>query len=262
MLYLFLRQEFQFQCNGLLDTSDMFYFSFDPIGTSRLTEFDLQRFGFVTAHSFYHSVESKDVPDDIMDAILELGDYPSLHEDQTLEEFICSSLPITRRSSSVDRITRTPNPYRIHNSLHHPRSHYTKHEPLCELAGGKECVCPEAKRQRISAGFFGGFTNDIEYNGRECPCFSREPKRQRTKSVDRADRMMIRILRWMTLARDIGMADSGELLKWYLFPTVFDSYAIDYRQISFGLRQVSPWTVLVDPPEPERVGRPTQRRPP
>ncbi|KAH8832488.1 hypothetical protein DL96DRAFT_1582321 [Flagelloscypha sp. PMI_526] len=250
VLYLFIQQELQVD-NGIVDLSDIFYLSFDSLGASRLTERDLHRSGFMITHSFYHLRGRRQVSVQARKAILELADSSSLTEDLAAEKFLQWPAPVTRRSSSVDRMIRTPNPHRVHTSLHHRRYYPSGHEPLCELAGDEECVCLEARRQCVARGSFTDrFTEDI-----------REPKRQRARSIDSANRITTRILRWMALAQNIGITSSGELRDWYLFPAMFDSYENDPQRICFSNRPVSPWMVLVDPSGSEQVGRPTLLRP-
>ncbi|KAH8832489.1 hypothetical protein DL96DRAFT_1704552 [Flagelloscypha sp. PMI_526] len=257
-LYIFLRQELEFQYNGQLDLSDVFYFSFDPLGTSRLTEFELQRFGIVITHSFDCSMDRKCVPGHVVEAILALSDYPGLPDDPVVKSSH-RSLPAIQRTSSVDRFNRTPNSHQDHH-YPHPLEimDFTGHATLCHLTGGGDCVCPEARRQYLAAGFKEGFHGDSGLQSGRCSCFPGDDKRRRSRSVDRADRMEMRISRWVNLARNMGRKYAGDLFAWYLHPHLIYHYT-GYEDMEFHIRVVSSsW--MVDPSEPERVGRPTQSR--
>ncbi|KAH8795221.1 hypothetical protein DL96DRAFT_1256696 [Flagelloscypha sp. PMI_526] len=254
MLYLFLKTEVQVLASGLLDLSDMFYFSFDPSGAWRLTDFELRCSGLGVTHSFYYEGRVVEIEKFLLEAILDLGESIGPCEDQTVESFLRWPDPITGRSSSADRAIRTHSPHRVHHPKPQNESQSLGHDTLCELAGGEECVCPETQLQQIHAGFPDYHDSESWFDGWKCTCFAHKPKFRRAKSVDRAERLKNRILGWITLGQSFRMTQH-DLRLWYLHPVKF-GYPWQRR---VGANRISPWAILVNPSESERVGRPRAR---
>ncbi|KAH8832386.1 hypothetical protein DL96DRAFT_1581869, partial [Flagelloscypha sp. PMI_526] len=216
----------------------LYYFSADPDGHSRLSELDLSRSGVIIKRATAYQTHSKTLGDFALKAVMEPLTKGTRPLPPALEH-------PQARSSSVDR-------YMIYPSTRAwDRSHI--HSVLCDLVTEDECVCSEAENLLFAEGHRSSRTRyDPDLHRERCPCYDidspAQRKRPRAKSVDRASRVVSSISPWISLMAITGMSP-WTLRDWYLEPFLnypyFDNFSGPNRS------SISPWT-LMHPLEEER----------
>ncbi|KAH8832480.1 hypothetical protein DL96DRAFT_1582275, partial [Flagelloscypha sp. PMI_526] len=257
-LFLFTCTELLLSADGSFDSSGLFYLSLDPQGQSRLSESDLSRRGMVFTVGSYSTVHSKTISNVSVQALTEVATEVGKWSDPPLTEFKPSFRGWPKhpraRSSSVDRYLKYPHS-RMWHYQHDHLSSPPFHDVLCDLITQEECICSETEKMLLTAGYpTFRYVHDPSYIRERCPCFDADSparrKRRRAKSVDTACRVAKAISHWIRLM-DITEMAQFELRNWYLEPSLF---LIHFLGNPPGPNRsgIAPWTVLVQPSQPER----------